>query len=310
VPVPALVPSVRLKLPKAIEVFASRLMLSANCAKSKVSFAISVDVIVLSSISVEVTPPVLIVTSPLDTAKLAVLNVATPFCAEVALAIVSVYVPDAILLLMPCAAVPLIVRVLPSETDPGPPESAAREILLFCKSVFVTLPSTIDAEFTDAVLINPLLLTVNLVTPLADAVIKSPELLLFILRAAFDPIPPETDKIAGVFEELPTYTPVLLSEERIVLPVPFGAMVKLLLFPVLMVPAFANVRLVALTPIVSIDATPVSAPPVDTFKPPFDVSANVPVLLPILTFPVLVVPRARTPEPFGTIVRFALPDGV
>ena len=52
------------------------------------------------------------------------------------------------------------------------------------------------------------------------------------------------------------------------------------------VPAPANVRLVAFTPIVSIEATPVSAPPVVTFNPPFEVKAKVPVALPIEVFPV------------------------
>ena len=43
------------------------------------------------------------------------------------------------------------------------------------------------------------------------------------------------------------------------------------------VPAPANVSAVAVVPMVSSDVTPVSAPPVVTFSPPFDVKAKVPV---------------------------------
>lgn len=52
------------------------------------------------------------------------------------------------------------------------------------------------------------------------------------------------------------------------------------------VPAPAKVRLVAFTAMVSIEATPVKAPAVETFSPPFEVKAKVPVELPIAVFPV------------------------
>jgi hypothetical protein len=55
------------------------------------------------------------------------------------------------------------------------------------------------------------------------------------------------------------------------------------------VPAPAKVRAVAEVAIVSIDTTPVSAPPVVTFNPPLDARENVPVALPITTLPVPVV---------------------
>jgi len=66
------------------------------------------------------------------------------------------------------------------------------------------------------------------------------------------------------------------------------------------VPPFAYVREVAVTPIVSILATPVNAPPVVTLRPPLLVNANVPVELPIavLAVPVvlmLVVPTTVNP---------------
>lgn len=46
----------------------------------------------------------------------------------------------------------------------------------------------------------------------------------------------------------------------------------------------------------SIEATPVKAPAVETFNPPFEVRANVPVALPITTLPVE-VPMLVAPEP-------------
>ena len=54
-------------------------------------------------------------------------------------------------------------------------------------------------------------------------------------------------------------------------------------------PAPAKVRPVALAPIVSIEETPVSAPAVEAFNPPFDVILNVPVPFPIEVFDVPVV---------------------
>lgn len=55
------------------------------------------------------------------------------------------------------------------------------------------------------------------------------------------------------------------------------------------VPAPAKVKLVAEVAIVSIEATPVKAPPVVTFSPAFEVNAKVPVAFPIAVFAVPVV---------------------
>jgi hypothetical protein len=73
------------------------------------------------------------------------------------------------------------------------------------------------------------------------------------------------------------------------------------------VPPLAKVKPVAVTPIVSMDATPVKAPPVVTFRPPFDVRAKVPVALPmavlavpvvlILVVPVKVAPAVAVKRP-------------
>ena len=72
------------------------------------------------------------------------------------------------------------------------------------------------------------------------------------------------------------------------------------------VPAPAKVKAVAETEIVSIEATPVKAPPVVTFNPPFEVTAKVPVGLPITTFPVE-VPTLVAPDPEEFKLRLVAP---
>lgn len=66
----------------------------------------------------------------------------------------------------------------------------------------------------------------NLVVPEALAVIKSPELSWLMIRAEFSPIPPETERGAGVFADDPIRMAVSRSLPRIRLPVPFGVMVR------------------------------------------------------------------------------------
>ena len=79
------------------------------------------------------------------------------------------------------------------------------------------------------------------------------------------------------------------------------------------VPAPAKVKPVAVTAIVSIEATPVKAPPVVTLSPPFEANANVPVALPIVVFavpvefieavpPVIVTPAEPVNNPAEVIV--------
>ena len=75
------------------------------------------------------------------------------------------------------------------------------------------------------------------------------------------------------------------------------------------VPAPANVNAVAVVPMVSIEATPVKAPPVVTFNPPLEVKAKVPVELPMATLPVLVVARFKVPVVPGVMLRaVAVPE--
>jgi hypothetical protein len=59
--------------------------------------------------------------------------------------------PDAAIVVIPA---PVNVSVPPRDTEPDP-ELPAREIAEFVKSTLATLPLTIEPEFTEAVLIRP-----------------------------------------------------------------------------------------------------------------------------------------------------------
>src|SRR4051812_43680180 len=85
--------------------------------------------------------------------------------------------------------------------------------------------------------ILPRLLTVNSVVPLAEAVIRSPEFLLFTMRAALLPMPALMySGASGVAETAePIWTPELLSDERRILPDPAAVKVRLLFEPFVMV---------------------------------------------------------------------------
>lgn len=73
----------------------------------------------------------------------------------------------------------------------------------------------------------PVAPTVNCVTPEELAANISPEFVLFTISEAFDPIPPDIERGAGVEAE-PTSTDVSESEASTMLPVPLGASVRLL----------------------------------------------------------------------------------
>ncbi len=75
----------------------------------------------------------------------------------------------------------------------------------------------------------PVFETVNLVTPDADAVIRSPLFVLFTISAALPPMPPDTESGAITFAVEPILTPESKSEVRMVLPLPNAVMVRLLL---------------------------------------------------------------------------------
>ena len=61
--------------------------------------------------------------------------------------------------------------------------------------------------------------------------------MLFTIKEALLPIPPDIDNTAGVFVDEPTYTPLLKSEERIVFPLPAAVNVKLPVPPLVTVKA-------------------------------------------------------------------------
>ena len=145
-----------------------------------------------------------------------------------------------------------------SPVPPCPTETVPVDVKFFDASVKTTLEAVSPERFTVPLLLipvspviapvavmSPLPATVNFVTPEEDAVIKSPLLRLFTLNAALLPIPPLTERTAGVLPVLPMYTPLSLSLLMIVCPVPFGVRVKLPLEPVAILSAPVSLILFA-----------------------------------------------------------------
>jgi len=93
----------------------------------------------------------------------------------------------------------------------------------------------------------------------------------------------------------------LLPVPRFTAPVVPESRLRALEVVVLIVPAAAKVTSVAENNIVSMEATPVRAPPVVTLSPPLEVRAKVPVALPIVTL-LVPVPREMAPLPFAVNV--------
>src|SRR5260221_450148 len=98
-----------------------------------------------------------------------------------------------------------------------------------------------DTELTDGVDISPPLLTVNLVTPDADAVRRSPLLVLFTLNAAVLDIPPETESTDWRLPLPPTFTPLTGEVVRTVFPFPPAVSVRSLFPPAAMESAALSV---------------------------------------------------------------------
>jgi len=137
----------------------------------------------------------------------------------------------------------------------------------------------------------PLLLTVNLVVPEEEAVRRSPEFVWLTIREAFAPIPPETDRGAGVLVEEPMSTPLLKSEVRMVFPEPLGVTVRLLFAVVVMSgeapPVRVKVRpLKAVVPVVPMVPNPVIVFP-EEFAEMFPIEEI------FWLFPVRVPPRVK-----------------
>ena len=66
---------------------------------------------------------------------------------------------------------------------------------------------------------------------------RSPLLVLFTIKEALLPIPPEIDKTAWTLAVDPIFTPLSTSEERIVFPLPAAVNVKLPVPPLVTVSA-------------------------------------------------------------------------
>lgn len=89
----------------------------------------------------------------------------------------------------------------------------------------------VDKE--EAVIVSPVIVKspslprVKRVTPDAEAERISPEFNWFMIKEAFPPIPPVTERGAGVLVPVPIYTPVSESEVKTMFPVPLGVKDKL-----------------------------------------------------------------------------------
>lgn len=80
---------------------------------------------------------------------------------------------------------------------------------------------------------TPVFETVNWVFPEDEAVRMSPLFVWLTIKVAFDPIPPDIERGAGVVA-LPTKTDVSKSDDKTMFPDPFGVRVRFELFPVVM----------------------------------------------------------------------------
>src|SRR5205814_1095099 len=98
----------------------------------------------------------------------------------------------------------------------------------------------------------------------------------------------------------------LFPEQRLTVPVVPESKVKALAPVEVIVPAPANPKAVAEVVMVSSEATPVNAPAVETFNPPEEVTAKVPVELPIATLPVPVVAILTLEAP--DVPKLVVPD--
>jgi len=92
------------------------------------------------------------------------------------------------------SAVLLVLIVSKEETPVSAP------LLIFTPLIVLLVAAVIPPLKVSA----PVLLTVNLVVPDAEAVIKSPLLVLFTIKDALLPMPPLTERTAGVLVLLPT----------------------------------------------------------------------------------------------------------
>jgi len=138
------------------------------------------------------------------------------------------------------------------------------------------------------------------VVPEAEAERISPELVWLRIRTAFDPIPPETDRGAGVrVASAPMFTPESKSETKTSSPVPLAESVRLSFDAVVRIdaPPLPNVTVPAAPPRLRVVAAPkalmVVAVVLNTSKD------EEPVI--ILVVMVGEVPKTDTPEPVSSV---------
>jgi hypothetical protein len=184
-----------------------------------------------------------------------------------------------------------LLTVLDPSTQRAVPETVPRPVI-FNRLVPVVLMVTpfepagvkVDAPFAlkvpDAVsesaeVTFPPMLTVSKAEPM---LIRSAIVLLVPILIVFPALPVPMLRVLALFP-VPKLTMPVVPESKVKAFAPVEVIV----------PAPAKPKAVAEVEMVSIEATPVNAPPVVTFSPPLDVNWKVPVALPILTFPVPVV---------------------
>jgi hypothetical protein len=208
---------------------------------------------------------------------------------------------------VPVAVVEVTVKSLLDVSQPNPDDSEVMELEplknAICPHVITLLltsthnadpvPGVSPARFKNeslsvVILMSPVPNGAKAIDPVPERMLtaEAPVVFPIVTVLAFDPVPKFTLPVVPLSK--------VIADEVVEV----------------IVPAPAKVRAVAEVAIVSIEATPVSAPPVVTLRPPVLVRANVPLELPIATLPVFVVPRLRAPDPFGAMVIPALPDGV
>jgi hypothetical protein len=187
-------------------------------------------------------------------------------------------VPLPIVIVLAAAPVPMLIAwAIASLPIPiAPPEE------LICKAPVASI-SKVDAEIAPASPPSPKLkapvvvkVPAIVVVSKAEAMLMASAVVLFVPILMVLPAVPVPKLIVLALLPVPKLTVPVVPESSVIAEEVVEEIV----------PAPANVIAVADTAIVSIEATPVKAPPVVTFNPPLLVKAKVPVALPIAVLPV------------------------
>ena len=232
----------------------------------------------------------------------------------VALPIATVPVPVVAIVTLEAPAVaklvtPLELRVVKAPV-PGVPEPigpGAPKVAPFSEEAFKLATLVVEAITSGAVPV----VRVEVIWPEAEMVVKAPE--AAVVAPIWVPLIPVAVvlKVEAPVPEVMVRALVPKLNELAALPTRLRAPVapplkaKVLAPVEAMVPAPAKVRAVALVAIVSSEATPLKAPPVETLSPPALVRAKLPVALPIATVPVPVVAMVTLEAP--AVAKFVTP---